>query len=169
MHLSLIVPNEQQPRQYFDEVKLSELTASIADKGVLQPVLVRRMGDRYELIAGERRFRASKTLGLNTIPAIIKDSSTEESIELAIIENIQRDDLGLIEKAVAYQQYLDDYGVSPEELAAKLGIDRSSLSNNLRLLNLPQEIQKLVQEGEISFGHAKVLLSLKSLDEQKIW
>lgn len=167
--LALIVPNQHQPRLHFDPSELSQLATSIKEKGVLQPILVRKRTDDegYELIAGERRFRACKQLGLMSIPAIIKDADEGESCELALIENLQRTDLNWIEKAVAYNRYMDEFHMTQEQLAQKLGMSRTSVTNTLRLLGLPADIQDKVKTGEITFSHAKVLLSLPSIQEQR--
>ncbi len=167
--LGLIVPNRHQPRLYFDPSKLSQLAASIKEKGVLQPILVRKRTDDegYEIIAGERRFRACKQLGFMTISAIVKEATEADSCELALIENIQRSDLNWIEKAVAYRRYMDEFNMTQEQLGQKLGVSRTSVTNTLRLLSLPEDIQEKVKSGEVTFSHAKVLMSLPSIEEQR--
>jgi ParB family chromosome partitioning protein len=164
--LVLLAPNANQPRQEFDATELSQLASSIKAKGVLQPILVRKKGDGYEIIAGERRFRASKQLGLMTIPAIVKEADEGESCELALIENIQRSDLNSIEKAIAYKRYMNDFNLTQEQLAEKVGVNRSSIANTLRILTLPDEIQGKVRSGEVTFAHAKELLSIGDKEDQ---
>jgi len=165
--LDRIIPNPFQPRTHFDEHELEELTASIQANGVLQPVLVRRKAEGlYELIAGERRFRAAKQAGLATIPVVVRNTGDQQAMELALVENIQRSDLNPIEAARAYHRLTREFGLTHEHIAERVGKDRSSVSNIARLLNLPNEIQELVQSGALSTGHAKVLLGLASAAEQ---
>lgn len=154
-----IVANPFQPRHIFNDDTLNELAQSIKDHGVAQPVLLRKKGDRYELIAGERRWRASKLAGLHTIPSIIKDMSDEESLEIAIIENIQREDLNIIDEAESYQLLITKFSLTQDEVAKKVGKARSSVANTLRLLELPAEIKLSLRNGEISAGHARAILS----------
>jgi len=159
--LDRIVPNRYQPRQTFDADELTQLAESVKRNGVLQPVLVRRKADGYfELIAGERRYRAAKSAGLKSIPAVVRNSSDEQSMELALIENLQREDLNPMEEARAYHRLGTEFGLTQESLAQRFGKDRSSIANSLRLLNLPNEIHRLIESLEISMGHAKVLLGL---------
>jgi len=159
--LDRIVPNRYQPRQTFDADELTQLAESVKRNGVLQPVLVRRKADGYfELIAGERRYRAAKSAGLKSIPAVVRNSSDEQSMELALIENLQREDLNPMEEARAYHRLVTEFGLTQESLAQRFGKDRSSIANSLRLLNLPNEIHRLIESLEISMGHAKVLLGL---------
>lgn len=159
--LDRIVPNRYQPRRTFGSDELAQLAESVKRNGVLQPVLVRRKADGYfELIAGERRYRAAKSAGLTSIPAVVRNSSDEQSMELALIENLQREDLNPIEEARAYQRLVTEFGLTQESLAQRFGKDRSSVANSLRMLNLPNEIQHLVESIKISMGHAKVLLGL---------
>ena len=155
-----------QPRQETDPQKLAELIASIREKGVIQPVLVRPKKDGYELIAGERRLRAAKKLGLTQLPAIIKDADDAEALQLSLIENIQREELNPLEEAQAYQQLISEFGFNQEKIARVVGKDPSSVSNTLRLLALPQEIQSALRKGLISMGHARTILALKNLEEQ---
>lgn len=155
-----ITPNPYQPRHEFDLDKLRELAASVREKGVIQPVVVRPMGDGYELIAGERRLRAAQEVGLKKIPAVIKDVSDGEALEIALIENIQREELNPIDEAEAYQQLINEFTLTQEELAKKVGKDRSTITNSLRLLNLPAVIQAQVAGGMLSRGHARTLLGL---------
>jgi ParB family chromosome partitioning protein len=164
--LDQIVPNPLQPRLTFDETALSQLAESIAQYGLLEPVVVTPAGDRWQLVAGERRFRAFQTLGKPTIPAIVRSTSELERLELALIENIQRQDLNPIEKAQAYAKLVHDFGLTQAEAAKKLGIARSSLANTVRLLDLPDEIQHALAAGTITEGHAKVLLGLPTEREQ---
>lgn len=156
-----IVAGIYQPRSFFDEEKLVNLSKSIEKNGVIQPIIVRRADsakDVYEIIAGERRYRASKMAGLSEIPAIIKDVSNSKALEFAIIENIQRADLSAIEEAKGYKQLIDEFGYTQEKVAIKLGKSRPYVANIIRLLNLPTEVQKLVEEGQISSSHARSLV-----------
>ncbi|MEW6088581.1 MAG: ParB/RepB/Spo0J family partition protein [bacterium] len=164
--LNSIIANKLQPREDFDQAKLDELAESVKEKGIIQPVLVRRNGESYELIAGERRFRAAKKAGLTDIPAIVKDVDNEESLELALIENIQRDDLNPMEEAKAYRKLMESFGLNQDELSKKVGKERSTLANTLRLLKLPEEIQKALTEEKITYGHGRALLGLKTEVEQ---
>ena len=157
--LSRIVPNPHQPREQFDEEMLAALAASIRELGVLQPILVRALeDDRYELIAGERRWRAAKRAGLQTIPALIKTASNAASLEQALVENLHRQDLNVLEEAAAYQQLIEDFGLTHEEVAARVGKSRVTITNILRLFQLPPTIQKLVGDGQLTAGHARALL-----------
>ena len=161
LDIGKIVPNPNQPRKEFAADKLDELSASIAARGLIQPVIVRPLGDgRYELIAGERRWRAAGQAGLARIPAVVRHAESAEALELALIENIQREDLNPIETAKAYRYLAETFDFSHEEVAAKVGKDRSSVTNLLRLLNLPEEIQKDVAAGTLSMGHARALLGI---------
>ncbi|MEM9747982.1 MAG: ParB/RepB/Spo0J family partition protein [Actinomycetota bacterium] len=154
-----IVPNPHQPRAHFDEDALVELAASIAEMGVLQPILVRPLGDdRYELVAGERRWRASQRAGLATIPAIVRTTSDTSSIEQALVENLHREDLTPLEEAAAYQQLLEDFELTHEQLSGRIGKSRSAITNTIRLLGLPPAVQSLVADGQLSAGHARALL-----------
>ena len=165
--LDRIVPNRYQPRHTFEPGELAQLAESVKRNGVLQPVLVRRKADGlFELIAGERRYRATKLAGLKSIPVVVRNSSDEQSMELALIENLQREDLNPMEEARAYSRLVTEFGVTQETLAQRFGKDRSSVSNSLRLLNLPNEIKELVESLKISMGHAKVLLGLSHPDLQ---
>ena len=157
--VSQIEPNPHQPRGYFDEEALVSLTASITELGVLQPVLVRPAGpDRYELIAGERRWRAAKRAGLQAIPAVIRRIDDTESLEQAVVENLHRQDLNPLEEAAAYQQLIEDFKLSHDDVARRVGKSRSAVSNTLRLFQLPPGIQRLVAESQLSAGHARALL-----------
>ena len=158
--LSLIDPNPKQPRTVFNEDQLAELTASIKEVGVLQPPVVRKKGDRYELIMGERRTRAAKLAGLTTIPVIIRQTPDNELLREALLENIHRSELNALEEAAAYNQLLNDFGYTHDQLAAKLGRSRPLISNTLRLLNLPPSVQRRVAAGTLSAGHARALLAI---------
>lgn len=162
-----IIPNRYQPRKVFKEPELQELAASLRGKGVLQPVLVRRAeGGRFELIAGERRWRAAKLAGLEKIPAVLQEASDTEAVELALIENLQRQDLNPIETAKAYRRLIEEFQVTQENVAKRVGKERSSVANALRLLSLPPELQDAIASDHLSVGHAKVLLSLAGLQSQ---
>lgn len=157
--LSRIIPNSFQPRKHFDEEQLASLTASVRELGVLQPVLVRPAGDdRYELVAGERRWRAAKRAGLQTIPALVRHVGDDASLEQALVENLHREDLNPLEEGAAYQQLIEDFHLTHEELAARVGRSRAAISNTLRLFQLPPTIQRLVAEGQLAEGHARALL-----------
>lgn len=162
-----IVPNPQQPRLHFDEIKLTELAESIKEHGILQPLVVTMEGDHYEIIAGERRFQAAKRIGLHTVPVIVRKANEQEKLELAIIENIQRHDLNPIEEAKAYLRLQDEFGLQQEAVAKKMGKSRSAVTNTLRLLHLPVEIQRAVALGTISEGHAKALLAIENPEKQR--
>lgn len=157
--VSQIEPNPNQPRDHFDEEALVSLTASVTELGVLQPVLVRPLGnDRYELIAGERRWRAAKRAGLQAVPAVVRTIDDTASLEQAVVENLHRQDLNALEEAAAYQQLTEEFHLSHDDVARRVGKSRSAISNTLRLLQLPPGIQKLVAEGQLSAGHARALL-----------
>jgi ParB family chromosome partitioning protein len=151
-------PNRFQPRAHFDEEELSSLAESIREVGVLQPVLVRPIGDEYELIAGERRWRAARRVGLQTIPALVRNTDDTASLEHALIENLHRSDLNPIEEAAGYQQLIEDFQLTHEQIAGRVGQSRAAITNKLRLLQLPPAVQKLVQEGQLDMGHARALL-----------
>jgi ParB family chromosome partitioning protein len=163
----LIKPNPFQPREDFDPQSLEELTQSIKEKGVIQPILVRRKGEFYELIAGERRLRASRALGIKEIPVLVKDVEDKDSLELSLIENIQRQNLNPIEEARAYQFLIDKFKVTQEKISEVLGKARASVANTLRLLRLPQEIQGELKRGRISFAHARALLEVEDANQQR--
>ena len=157
--ISQIEPNPYQPRSHFDEESLAGLTASIRELGVLQPILVREIGpDRFALIAGERRWRASKRAGLQFMPIIVRDVSDELTLQHALVENLHRDDLNPLEEAAAYQQLIEDFNMTQEAVAHRVGKSRSAVANLLRLFQLPPQVQRLVADGQVSAGHAKVLL-----------
>ncbi len=162
-----IKPNPFQPREDFDPGAIEELAQSIKEKGVIQPLLVRRKSDYYELIAGERRLRACNSLGLKEIPIIIKDVDDRDSLEYALIENIQRESLNPIEEAHAYQHLIDKFQVTQEKIAEGLGKARATIANTLRLLKLPHEIQEEMKKGRISFAHGRALLEISDLNQQR--
>ena len=163
LKLSLVDPKSDQPRKNFDKAALEELAESIAQNGLLQPILVREYGSgRYQIIAGERRFRASKIAGLTEIPAIVLDKDDRKVAEIALIENIQREDLNPIEEAMAFRALADEYQLTQEELSMKVGKSRSAIANSTRLLDLPEEVLALVASGELSAGHGRTLLGLKN-------
>ncbi|MDH4229499.1 MAG: ParB/RepB/Spo0J family partition protein [Nitrospirota bacterium] len=164
--LEQIVPNPYQPRTVFDDTELQGLADSIARQGVLQPVTVRQSGTGYELISGERRWRAARMAGLATVPALVRAGDNLEALELALVENLQRADLNPMESAQAYQRMLVEFGLTQEQVASRVGKERSSVANAVRLLNLPLEVQDHVQAGRISVGHAKVILSAPGADAQ---
>ena len=166
LKISLIDPKGDQPRKYFDKDALEELAASIVENGLLQPILVREYGEgRYQIIAGERRFRASKLAGLTEIPAIVLDRDNRSVAQIALIENIQREDLNPIEEAMAYKSLKDEYGMTQEELSDKIGKSRSAVANSLRLLDLPEAILTMVATKELSAGHARTLLGVKDVED----
>ncbi|HZI85992.1 MAG TPA: ParB/RepB/Spo0J family partition protein [Pyrinomonadaceae bacterium] len=162
-----IVPSSMQPRTRFDEVPLQDLANSIKANGVVQPLLVRQRGREYELIAGERRWRAAQLAGLTHVPVVVRDVPDEKVLELALIENIQREDLNPIEEAQAYRKLIDSIGLTQESLAERVGRDRSYITNFLRLLRLPQDIQRLIEDGKLSTGHARTLLGASDADNQR--
>lgn len=167
LRVDAIVPNRYQPRQTFSPQELAELTVSLKQTGLLQPILVRRKGDGiYELISGERRWRAAKEAGLGTIQAVIRNCGDEESVVLALVENLQRADLNPIEMARAYHRMMDEFGLTQDIIAQRVGCERSSIANVVRLINLPVEIQQLIETNQLSMGHAKVILGLPGQNEQ---
>lgn len=163
-----IVPNTYQPRRAFDEDELDALATSIADLGVLQPVLVRRRGAGFELIAGERRWRAATRAGLERIPAIVRDVDDETSLAHAIVENIQRSELNAIEEAAAFQQLIDEFSLTQEEVASRVGRSRPAIANSLRLLQLPVTVQSHIIAGRLSAGHGRVLVSLSDQSRDQL-
>lgn len=166
INIEQITPGRFQPREVFDPDKLRELVNSIKEKGVLQPVIVRPKDNGYELIAGERRLRAAKELGLSQVPAVIKDVKDDDALEIALIENIQRDDLNPMEEAKAYQRLSEEFSLTQEQISGKVGKDRASVGNTLRLLKLPEKIKEEIYLGRVSVGHAKALLMLESDKDQ---
>jgi len=165
--LEMIVPGTMQPRTHFDEASLQSLAESIRSHGIVQPLVVRRRGDGYELIAGERRWRAAKLAGLAKVPVVVKEVPDDHLLEIALIENIQREDLNAIEEAQAYKKLLETVGLTQEALASRVGRDRSYITNYLRLLRLPDDLQQLVIDGRLSTGHARTLLALGHVDLQR--
>ena len=162
-----ILPNEQQPRKVFDNEALTDLSASIKEKGVLQPVIVSRVGDgTFRLIAGERRWRAAHAAGLKKIPALIKEVSSQDSLEIALIENIQREDLNPLETAEALSRLSIDYNITQETLSRRVGKDRATIANYLRILKLPDEIKSLINSNSLSLGHAKAILAIDGVQKQ---
>ncbi|MGC4097719.1 MAG: ParB/RepB/Spo0J family partition protein [Nitrospira sp.] len=167
IRIESIVPNRYQPRHTFPQEELAELAASIKESGVLQPIMVRRKGDgSYELISGERRWRASKEAGLDTIPVVVRNCSDQEALLLALVENIQREDLNPMETARAYSRMMNEFGLTQDAVAVKVGRDRSSVANFVRLIHLHPEVQELVEGGSLTTGHAKALLGLPSPEDQ---
>lgn len=161
-----VFPNPTQPRKDFLKEPLEELSLSIKEQGVLQPITVRKKDDKYEIIAGERRWRASQLAGLQEIPAIIKDVDNQKSMELALIENLQREDLNSLEEAMGYQNLIEEYRMSQQEVATKVGKSRTSITNALRVLTLPRDVREMLRQNLISVGHAKVLLSVEDSKTQ---
>jgi ParB family chromosome partitioning protein len=166
LDIGRIDPAEGQPRSSFKESALEELAQSIRHNGIIQPLVVRRRGDRFQIIAGERRWRAAQKAGLHTVPCIVKEVSDDNTLEISLIENIQREELNPIEEANAYKKLLDRGELTQEEVSQRVGKTRSSITNALRLLKLPVEIQKLVEDERLSMGHARALLSLDSVEQQ---
>ena len=167
VELESIVPGSMQPRTHFDDASLQSLAESIRSHGIVQPLLVRRRGEGYELIAGERRWRAAKLAGLTRVPVVVKDIPDDSLLEIALIENIQRENLNPIEEAQAYKKLIETVGLTQEALATRVGRDRSYITNYLRLLRLPDDLQQLVIEGRLSTGHARTLLALDHVDLQR--
>ena len=166
LKISLVDPKSDQPRKYFDKEALEELAESIRENGLLQPILVREYGaGRYQIIAGERRFRASKLAELTEIPAIVLDKSDKEVAQIALIENLQREDLNPIEEAMAFKALKDEYDMTQEDLSFKIGKSRSAIANSIRLLDLPEEIVTMVAAKELSAGHARTLLGVKDRED----
>src|ERR1043165_908594 len=163
----LIRPGQQQPRTTFDEAKLQELAQSIRASGIIQPLLVRRRGGFFELVAGERRWRAAQLAGLPRVPAIVRDIQDENLLELALIENIQRQELNAIEEANAYKRLIESLGLTQEEVAQRVGRDRTFITNYLRILKLPSEIQNLLEQEKLTFGHARALLGVADPQTQR--
>lgn len=167
VELDLIRPNRQQPRRHFDEAKLQELAQSIRTSGIIQPLLVRRLGGLFELIAGERRWRAAQLAGLPRIPAIVREIPDDRILELALIENIQRQELNPVEEANAYKKLIESLHLTQEEIADRVGRDRTFITNYLRILKLPAEIQSLIEREKLSFGHARALLGIDNAQLQR--
>lgn len=166
LKISLIEPNGSQPRKTFDEESLNELAESIKRYGVLQPLLVQKKGNHYEIIAGERRWRAAKIAGLTEIPVVIREYDKQQTMEIALIENVQRDDLNPIEEAQAYQRLIKEFNLTQEEIAVRVSKNRATITNSMRLLKLDERVQKMLMEGQISSGHARALLGLEDGEAQ---
>lgn len=164
--VSEIRANKNQPRKKFDEGKIGELADSIKEHGILQPIIVRKKAGGYELVAGERRWRAAQKAGIEKIPAIIKDLSDSDVMEIALIENLQREDLNPLEEAEAYKKLIDEFGMTQEELSKRVGKSRSQIANTVRLLNLDEEIKKLISDEKLTAGHARALLAIEDKKER---
>lgn len=165
IRLKSIKVNPFQPRKIFDETAIEELSASIKEHGVLQPIILRKVGTTYEIVVGERRFRAAKLAGLEEIPAVVRSLTDQESMELAILENLQREDLTPIEEAEAYQKLIDHLQLTQEQLAFRVGKSRPHIANHIRLLSLPEKVRKLINEGTLSMGHGRTLLGLRKKEQ----
>ncbi len=165
VNVNKVIPNRYQPRKQFDDASLKELANSIKEKGVISPILVSELGDgRYELVAGERRLRASKLAGIMDIPVIVRDFTEEDRMEIALVENIQREDLNALEIASAYKEIMEKLNLSQEDLSKKIGKSRSAIANTLRLLKLPEYVRDKLSSGEISEGHARAIMTLENFD-----
>ncbi len=166
--VAAIRPNPYQPREHFDEEELASLAESIREVGILQPVLVRETDDGFELIAGERRWRAARRVGLQNIPALVRDTDDASALEHALVENVHRSDLNVLEEAAAYQQLIEDFGLTHEEVSIRVGRSRTSVTNTMRLLQLPPTVQRLVRDKSLTMGHARALLGTpdRALQEQ---
>lgn len=167
--VAILSANPNQPRKFFDQQKIEELAASIREKGILQPILVSKVlgqDGRYEIVSGERRFRAAQVAGLTEVPAIVREAEPKERLELAIIENVQREDLDPVEEAAAYQDLIDHFGYTQEVVADKVGKDRATVANMIRLLKLPLKVKQALQSGQISMGHARALLAVPEIEKQ---
>jgi ParB family chromosome partitioning protein len=164
--VGILDPNPFQPRQGIEPEELEQLKASIQEHGILQPIAVRAMGERYQVIAGERRFRAAQAAGLAEVPVVVRSASDEEMLELALVENLQRSDLDPIEKAASFKSYLDRSGKTQEAASVRLGIDRSTIANMIRLLDLPAEVQGMVRAGLVAMGHARAILAITDPKKQ---
>lgn len=162
-----VVPNPHQPRDHFDEEALSQLASSVGEVGVLQPILVREAGDGYEVIAGERRLRAAQKAGMATIPALVRSAEGSSTLEAALVENLHREDLNALEEAAAYRQLMDEFGLTQDQIASRVGRSRSAVANTIRLLQLPVAIQRMIVEGLLSAGHGRALLAIENEDDQR--
>lgn len=165
--IDTVVPNASQPRKNFDEQQLEELTDSIKQNGILQPILVRKQGTKYEIVAGERRYQAAKRAGLNEVPVLVRDISDEDVFKLALIENLQRSDLNPLEEAQGYQMLIERDNLTQEELGRLLSKSRSTIANTLRLLDLPEEVQEYMIEGKLTAGHARAILAVAGEDGKR--
>jgi len=166
VNIHLIDSNPQQPRKDFDTASLIELKDSLKSNGILQPIIVRKRDSRYELIAGERRLRAARELGWTSVPVLVKEATDENSLEIALVENIQRKDLNSMEEARAFMNLMRDYNLTQEKVAERVGKNRTTVANILRLLQLPEEVQEMIEKGVLSFGHAKAILGVDNPSEQ---
>ncbi len=164
--LSLLDANPFQPRSTIDPARLAELTASVRESGIVQPILVRRRGERYQIIAGERRWRAARAAGLATVPVTVRDVPDAQLLELALVENVQRQELTPLEEAQAFQRLQDEFHLTQEEIARRVGRERSTIANTLRLLRLPRELRELVAQGRLDAGHARALLALERAEDE---
>lgn len=164
--LKEIVSNPYQPRGRFDPERMKEIVHSVRQKGLVQPILVRPHGDKYQIVAGERRFRAATEVGLESIPAVIREVDEKEMLEIALVENVQREDLNPVDEAEAYRVLCERFGLTQAEIARRVGKDRSTVANTMRLLQLPDEVRRSVSRGTLSMGHARALLSLESREQQ---
>jgi ParB family chromosome partitioning protein len=162
-----IIPNRSQPRKHFDESKLQELAESIKEKGILEPLIVRKTDQGYELIVGERRWRAAQKAGLKEVPVVVKEAERREALEISLIENLQREDLNPVEAAEAFKHLIEEFKISQEDLSKRIGKDRTTIANTLRLLKLPIEIRNQLLQNRITSGHARAILSLESKEKQK--
>ena len=162
-----IIPNRSQPRKHFDEAKLQELAASIKEKGILEPLIVRRVDQGYEIIVGERRWRAAQRAGLQEVPILVKEAQEREVLEISLIENLQRENLNAIEEADGFRRLIEEFGISQEELGARIGKDRTTIANALRLLKLPPDVIDQLLKNRITAGHARAILSLETREKQK--
>ncbi len=163
---ALLDPNPHQPRRAVETADLEQLAASIREHGLLQPIVVRKHGERYQIVVGERRFRAAQTLGLAEVPVVVRDVPDDQLLELALVENLQREDLDAIEKAESFKAYLDSTGRTQAAAAARLGLDRSTIANMIRLLDLPEQVQVMVRSGFIAMGHARAILGIDNANRQ---
>ena len=164
--IALLDPNPHQPRRAVETTDLEQLAASIREHGLLQPIVVRKRGERYQIVVGERRFRAAQTLGLAEVPVVVRDVPDDQLLELALVENLQREDLDAIEKAESFKAYLDSTGRTQAAAAARLGLDRSTIANMIRLLDLPPQVQVMVRSGFIAMGHARAILAIDDAGKQ---
>ncbi|RPJ06349.1 MAG: ParB/RepB/Spo0J family partition protein [Deltaproteobacteria bacterium] len=162
-----VLPNRSQPRKHFDEARLQELAESIKGKGILEPLIVRRVGEGYEIIVGERRWRAAQRAGLKEVPVLVKEIEGREALEISLIENLQRENLNPIEEAEGFRRLLEEFGLSQEDLAARVGKDRTTVANTLRLLKLPPEMREHLLQNRMTPGHARAILSLEAPEKQK--
>ncbi len=164
--ISALEPNPYQPRGAMDPARLAELAASIRESGIVQPILVRRRGDRFQIVAGERRFRAAEAVGLETVPVTVRDVADEHLLEVALVENIQREELNPIEEAQAYQRLQEEFSLTQEDIARRVGRDRTTVANTLRLLRLPRDLREMVAAARLDAGHARALLALERAEDQ---